>query len=140
VILASDAFNDFNEQLWKYSFATQNKLLLENFAYLFIQCLINACVLRTRCEDCFLSNWLFCLFWWWEEALGFDLRASCLLSSYFYHLTHSTSLFLCDGFFPRGWLQTIILLISASWIARITGLSHLHLAVSSISNKENFLT
>jgi hypothetical protein len=27
-----------------------------------------------------------------------------------------------------GWLQILILLISASWVARITGLSHQHLA------------
>jgi hypothetical protein len=29
-----------------------------------------------------------------------------------------------------GWLGTPILLISASWVARITGLSHQHLAIS----------
>jgi hypothetical protein len=40
--------------------------------------------------------------------------------------------FFCDGFFQDrvswtscpGWLQTVILLISASWVARITGVSH----------------
>jgi hypothetical protein len=45
--------------------------------------------------------------------------------------------FICDRFFWSGisqticlgWLQTTILLISA-WVARITGLSHQHLAVS----------
>jgi hypothetical protein len=30
--------------------------------------------------------------------------------------------------FGQGWLQTLILLISASSIARITGMSHQHLA------------
>jgi hypothetical protein len=48
--------------------------------------------------------------------------------------SHSTSPF-CDGYFFRdrvskticpGWLQTSILLISASWVARITGVSHQH--------------
>jgi hypothetical protein len=28
----------------------------------------------------------------------------------------------------QGWLQTSILLISASWVARITGMSHQHWA------------
>jgi hypothetical protein len=31
-----------------------------------------------------------------------------------------------------GWLQNAILLIFASWIARITGVSHQHLALSVI--------
>jgi hypothetical protein len=30
--------------------------------------------------------------------------------------------------FAWGWLRTTILLISASWVARITGVSHQHLA------------
>jgi hypothetical protein len=30
--------------------------------------------------------------------------------------------------FAQGWLQTVILLISASWVARIIGVSHWHLA------------
>jgi hypothetical protein len=42
----------------------------------------------------------------------------------------------CDGFFQDkvslsicpGWLWTVILLISASWVATITGMSHRHLA------------
>jgi hypothetical protein len=29
-----------------------------------------------------------------------------------------------------GWLQTIILLVSTSWVARIIGVSHQHLAIS----------
>jgi hypothetical protein len=40
----------------------------------------------------------------------------------------------CDGFFRDrvswtfclGWLRTEVLLISASWVARITGVSHRH--------------
>jgi hypothetical protein len=28
------------------------------------------------------------------------------------------------NYLPRGWLWTVILLISASWVARITGVSH----------------
>jgi hypothetical protein len=46
-------------------------------------------------------------------------------------LSHSTSPFFCNGFFEigshklfaQGWLQTLILLISASWVAGITGMS-----------------
>jgi hypothetical protein len=46
-----------------------------------------------------------------------------------------------------GWLQIVILLISASWVPRITGVSHQHLAVKgflvysgSFWNRENMLT
>jgi hypothetical protein len=57
-------------------------------------------------------------------VLGFELRA--------YTLSHSTSLILCWVFFQGrvswticpGWLWTSILLISASWVAGITGMSH----------------
>jgi hypothetical protein len=35
--------------------------------------------------------------------------------------------------FPQGWLQTTILLISASWVARITGMRH-EPPVSSFGN------
>jgi hypothetical protein len=57
-------------------------------------------------------------------------------------LSHSTSPF-CVGYFQDwvlrticpSWLWTAILLISAPWIARITGMSHQCLALfSSISN------
>jgi hypothetical protein len=70
------------------------------------------------------------------SVLGFELRASCLLGSPLlleplYHLRHSTSHVLCCFFQNRvsqtvclGWLWTVILLISASWVARITGVSH----------------
>jgi hypothetical protein len=34
-----------------------------------------------------------------------------------------------------GWLRTVILLISASWVARITGVSHWCAAVTSILQK-----
>jgi hypothetical protein len=59
-------------------------------------------------------------------VLGLELRA--------YTLSHSSSPFYCDGFFQErisrticpGWLQTMILLISASWEATITGMSHWH--------------
>jgi hypothetical protein len=57
-------------------------------------------------------------------VLGFELRA--------YSLSHSTSSFFVMGFFEIrsnilfawGWLQTSVLLISASWVARIIGMSH----------------
>jgi hypothetical protein len=67
------------------------------------------------------SRWPFfvCLF----VVLGFELRA--------YTLSHFTNPFLWKVFWDRvsrticlGWLQTTILLISASWVARITGKSH----------------
>jgi hypothetical protein len=62
-----------------------------------------------------------------------------------YSLSHSTSPFLWWVFQDRfswticlEWLQTVILLISASWVARITGVSHPHPAslTSLRNNKE----
>jgi hypothetical protein len=49
-----------------------------------------------------------------------------------YTESHSTTPFFCDGFFGDrvwrticlGWLQTAVLLISTSYVARITGVSH----------------
>jgi hypothetical protein len=57
-------------------------------------------------------------------VLGLELRA--------FTLSHSTSPSFCDRvFWDRvswticlGWLRTVILLISASWVAGITGVSH----------------
>jgi hypothetical protein len=62
-------------------------------------------------------------------GLGFDLRALHLQS---YHLSYTSSPF-CSGYFGYGVLQTIfraglILLISASQVARITGVNHRCLA------------
>jgi hypothetical protein len=37
--------------------------------------------------------------------------------------------------FAWGWLRTVILLISASWEARITGMSHQHMALD-LFNKQ----
>jgi hypothetical protein len=53
--------------------------------------------------------------------MGFELRA--------YTLSHSTSPIFVKGFFKikfhklfyLGWLRTVILLISTSWVARIIG-------------------
>jgi hypothetical protein len=67
-------------------------------------------------------------------ALEFELKASHLLGrhSYSYCLSHPTSPFLWWVFLRDrvsrtvclGWLWTVILLISASWVARIIGVSH----------------
>jgi hypothetical protein len=58
-------------------------------------------------------------------VIGLELRA--------YTLSYSASPFSWGFFRDRvswticpGWLQTSILLISASWVARITGVSHQH--------------
>jgi hypothetical protein len=74
---------------------------------------------------------LFKSFFFFLVVLGLKLRA--------FTLRHSISPIFCDGFFRDrvsgticpGWLQTSILLISVSWVARIIGMSHLHLAKSS---------
>jgi hypothetical protein len=68
----------------------------------------------------------------WRVELGFELRASWL-----YCLSHTSSSFCC-GHFGGGVLQTIcpwcswtmIILISASQVSRITGVSHSGLALS----------
>jgi hypothetical protein len=60
-------------------------------------------------------------------GLGFEFRASCLL----YHLSHAISSPFCSGFWTWGFLnyllglaQTVILLISASQVARIIGMNY----------------
>jgi hypothetical protein len=76
---------------------------------------------------CFLSLF-FC--WWYGSLNQYLILAKQVL----YHLRHSASLVFCvyGSFFQdrvswticRGWLQTAILLISAFWVARITGMSY----------------
>jgi hypothetical protein len=73
-----------------------------------------------------LSHSIWAVIFFFFEVLGFELRA--------YTLSHSTSPFLwwvsfeigsCGSICP-GWLRTMILLISDSWVVRITGVSHQH--------------
>jgi hypothetical protein len=62
-------------------------------------------------------------------------------------LSHSTSPIFCDRVFRDrvswticlGWLQTVIFLISASWVARIIGVSYRSLALVSFSYKAPIL-
>jgi hypothetical protein len=75
-----------------------------------------------------LYRWLLSVYW---ECISFFLFHYWGLNSGPYTLTHSTSPFLYIFFWDRvswaicqGWLQTAILLISAFWVARITGVSH----------------
>jgi hypothetical protein len=78
----------------------------------------------------FIYGALFLSFFFFLAILGFELRV--------YILSYSTSPF-CVGFFwgrvswtvCPGWLRTVILLISASWVARITGMSHLTCVLNS---------
>jgi hypothetical protein len=64
-------------------------------------------------------------------VLKFAVRASHLLGKRS-TTCHSTSSFFLIGFFQDriswtvclGWLWTLLLLISASWVSRITGMSH----------------
>jgi hypothetical protein len=69
-------------------------------------------------------------------VLKFELRASHLLSRYSTTWVTPPALFCASYFWDRvsqticlGWLQTKILLISASWVARIISVSHGHLAI-----------
>jgi hypothetical protein len=69
---------------------------------------------------------LFCIIIFFFAVLWLELRT--------YILSHSNSPFFCDGFFQDrvswtvclGWLRTVMLLISASWVARSTSVSHQH--------------
>jgi hypothetical protein len=67
-------------------------------------------------------------------VLGFELRALHLLGRQSSTWPTPPALFCVGYFWDRvsrticlGWLQTEILLISASWVPRVTGVSHLHL-------------
>jgi hypothetical protein len=72
---------------------------------------------------------------WTVSILAFFFFAVLAFEPRAYTLSHSASPF-CTGYFQDrvsqticpGWLWTKILLISASWVARITDLSHQHLA------------
>jgi hypothetical protein len=72
-----------------------------------------------------MVNIFFCGSWIFEPTLARQVLN---------HLSHSTGLF-CLGIFRvswticLGWLQTVILLISASRVARITGVRHFCLAI-----------
>jgi hypothetical protein len=74
--------------------------------------------------------------------MDFELRASHFAKQVLYHLSHTSNPF-CSGYFGgevlqticSGWSQTKILLISVSQVARITGMSHWHLAVNFIFDR-----
>jgi hypothetical protein len=81
-----------------------------------------------------MFSWLkfiFLLLFFFFLGLGFELRASCLQSDTLYHLSNTSSPF-CSGYLGDGilqiiclgWPRTMILPISASKVARITGVSH----------------
>jgi hypothetical protein len=70
-------------------------------------------------------------------ALGLELRASLLLGRYCIAWATLSALSCVEYFWDRvsqticlGWLQTVILFISASWVARITGMSQWHSALN----------
>jgi hypothetical protein len=75
-------------------------------------------------------------------VLGLEVRGLTLASKILYYLIKSLhQLFLVVGFFQERvsqtirtvWLQTVILLISAFQVARITGMSHWHPALPRLS-------
>jgi hypothetical protein len=81
-----------------------------------------------------------CLLSFLLAILGFELKASHLLNRYSTTWVTPPALF-CTGYFWHrvswticlGWLQTTVLLISASQVARITGVSHQCPAVCLLS-------
>jgi hypothetical protein len=73
---------------------------------------------------------------------GFVLTKQALTKQILYCLNHASSPFCSIYFGDRvswticlGWLRTVILPISASQVARITGMSHLGLASVCLSNQ-----
>jgi hypothetical protein len=69
---------------------------------------------------------------WWCSTRGL-IQGHMLGRQVLYHLSHSTSPFWCWVFQDRvsrnifwGWLQIMILLISASRVVRFTSVNHLH--------------
>jgi hypothetical protein len=72
-----------------------------------------------------LFVYLFCSTRVWTQGLTLTRQA-------FYHLSHSINPVFCIGYFQDRvsksicpvWPQTMILLISASWVARITVMNH----------------
>jgi hypothetical protein len=69
-------------------------------------------------------------FWFWQYWVW--PQVLILAEQVLYYLTHSTSPVWCcivymirsRELFSQSWLRTMILLISASWVTRITGVSH----------------
>jgi hypothetical protein len=89
-------------------------------------------VFKIRSLNCIWKDVMKSLFFFFLAVLGFELRASSLLGRHSYHhLTIPFALFLWWIFWDRvswticvSWLGTVILLTSASWVARIAGVSH----------------
>jgi hypothetical protein len=84
-----------------------------------------------------MGSWLYVLFlsfFFLLSVLEFELRVSCLLGRRSTTWVAPPAHF-CDGLIwdrvsqtiSPDWFQTRIFLISASWVARITGLSHRYL-------------
>jgi hypothetical protein len=91
-------------------------------------------------------SWCFVLFWYCWILLANTLSFFCgrtgvwtqgfVLTKQLYCLSHTSSPF-CSGYFGDGvshticlgWPRTLILFISSSQVARITGVSHQHLAL-----------
>jgi hypothetical protein len=94
-----------------------------------------------------LSGFFFCFFF--LATWGFVLRELGLLGRCSTTWATLSSLFFCVlGIFEigrvswtvcPGWLPTVILLISASWVARITGVSHRRLAQAICFNCLSFV-
>jgi hypothetical protein len=86
--------------------------------------------------SCFLKHIIiywqffgFLFFGFFFSVLEFELSSSCLLGRHSITWATLPTLF-CVGYFPDGsrtvclgWLQITILLISASWVARIRGIN-----------------
>jgi hypothetical protein len=76
-----------------------------------------------------LVSFLFWQYWVWTQTWTQGL---VFARQVLYHLSHTFSPFYVMGFFEigspelftRGWLRTSVLWLSASWVARTTGVSH----------------
>jgi hypothetical protein len=85
-------------------------------------------IVRVSVSSTVFFFFLFCATGAWTQGLMFARQV-------LYYLSYSTNPFLCWWFFfffsryglqtiCLGWLRNMILQISASWVARITGVSH----------------
>jgi hypothetical protein len=96
----------------------------------------NSSTQKNEQED---QAWAF--FFFFFAVMEFELRTSCLLCRYSTTWTTLSALFWLHIFPDRvswtclGWLQTMILHISASWKARITDVSYWHLAQPELCNE-----
>jgi hypothetical protein len=116
---------------WRDFFDEQSfKFLWSSIFVIFLRPLLLVSYPRTHCQTKCCEDFLFFSFFFfstgaWIEYywVGLHFESPHQLSFMMGFFQGSVSWTIC-----LGWVQTVILLISASWVARITGVSHKCLA------------